>query len=125
MNPARSRSTFLALVMAGAGPALAEGQATFYNWQNFGGQDITISDSSREFSISGSAPESALIRSGRWEICTRPDFMGRCTVLPPGEYPKIGEQFGHIASARELGTIPASEPDYRRRWIERERRGWR
>ena len=109
-----------------AGSALAEGQATFYGWQGFGGQDITVSDSIRDFSSGGSqAPESALIRSGRWQICTRPDFLGRCTVLEPGEYPKLGEQFGFIASAREIDTIPAEERDYRRYWVERGRRGGR
>ena len=104
---------------------MAEGQATFYGWANFGGQDVTLSDSSRDFSISGSPPESALIRSGRWEICTRPDFLGRCTVLDPGEYPKLGEQFGYIASARELGTIAENERGYRPYWADRERRRYR
>ena len=118
-------STALAAAVFAAGSAWAEGQATFYGWQNFGGQDITISDSVRDLAASNSAPESALIRSGRWQICTRPDFLGRCTVLEPGEYPKLGEQFGYVASAREVGTIPADESDYRRYWVERGRRGWR
>ena len=113
----------LALGLTAAAPVFADGQATFYGWQNFGGGDITITDSSRDFSVSGSPPESALIRTGHWEICTRPDFLGRCTVIAPGEYPKLGEQFGHIASAREVGTIPEGEHDYRR--YTRERRGWR
>jgi len=106
-------------------PVLADGQATFYGWQNFGGQDVTISDSSRDFSVSGAPPESALIRSGKWEVCSRPDFLGRCTVLPPGEYPKVGEQFGHIASAREIETIPEGERNYRRYWVDRGERGGR
>jgi hypothetical protein len=114
-----------AMALLTAGSALAEGQATFYSWANFGGQDVTLSDSSREFNVGGAAPESALIRSGRWQICTRPDFLGRCTVLEPGEYPKIGEQFGFIASAREIDTIAAEERDYRRYWVERGRRGYR
>ena len=119
-------SAALATAFFTAGSAWAEGQATFYGWQGFGGQDITVSDSMRDFAGSGSTPpESALIRSGRWQICTRPDFLGRCTVLEPGEYPKLGEQFGYVASAREVGTIPADESDYRRYWVERGRRGWR
>lgn len=108
-----------------AGAAHAGGQVTFYGWTNFGGQDVTVTDESREFSISGSAPESALVRSGRWEICSRPDYRGRCTLLEPGEYPKLGEQFGYVASAREIGTITERETTYRRYTVERERRGWR
>jgi len=109
----------LALGLTAAAPVFADGQATFYSWQNFGGTDLTVSDSMREFS--GIQIESALIRTGHWEICTRPDFLGRCTVIAPGEYPKLGEQFGYIASAREVGTIPEGEHDYRR--YARERRG--
>jgi len=112
----------LAVALSTAGFAHADGQATFYGWANFGGSDLTVSDSLREFS--GNPPESALIRSGQWEICTRPDFLGRCTVLAPGEYPKLAEQFGYIASAREIGTIPEGERDYRR-YLERDRRGRR
>ena len=118
-------SAALAAASFAATAAIAGGQATFYGWQNFGGQDVTITDTSRELSVSGSPPESVLIRSGRWQICTRPDFLGRCTVIDPGEYPKIGEQFGYIASAREVETIAADEYDYRRYWIERGRRGGR
>src|ERR1700752_4868730 len=93
----------LGAALLSAGSAAAEGQATFYGRQGFGGQDVTVSESMRDFSAGGSqAPESALIRSGRWQICNRPDFLGRCTVLEPGEYPNIGEQFGFIASAREV-----------------------
>jgi len=117
------RAALTAAVLT-AGAAHAEGQATFYSWQNFGGQDLTVADSKSNFT-GFPAPESALIRTGNWEICTRPDFLGRCTVIPPGEYPRIGEQFGHIASAREVGTIPEGERDYRRYWNQRERRGWR
>ena len=113
----------LALGLTAAAPVFADGQATFYSWQNFGGADLTVSDSLREFS--GSPPESALIRSGQWEICTRPDFLGRCTVLAPGEYPKLAEQFGYIASARDVATIPEGERDYRRYLQERDRRGRR
>ena len=116
-----------ALALAGAfaaGPAFADAQATFYSWANFGGQDLTIAEASREFNVGGAAPESALIRSGQWEICTRPDFLGRCTVIGPGEYPAIGQQFGHIASAREVGATPPMEREYRRRTVTTERRTW-
>ena len=103
-----------------AGAARAEGQVTFYSWANFGGTDLTISDASREFNISGAAPESMLVRSGRWQICSQPDYRGRCRVVEPGEYPQAGQQFGHIASARELSTIAEPEVAPRRYWVERQ-----
>ena len=118
------RPTLAACLLA-AGAAHAEGQITVYSWQNFGGTDLTITDAARDFNISGGAPESLLVRSGRWEICSGPDFRGRCTIVEPGEYPKAGEQFGHIGSAREISTIARGDPQHRRYWVERDRRPYR
>ena len=113
-----SRAAILASILA-AGTAFADGQATFYGWANFGGDNQTVSDSAPSIRVAGNPPESALIRSGRWEICSRESFLGRCTVLEPGEYPNLGQQFGYVASAREVGTIPEDELRYRRHWVDR------
>jgi len=118
----RSSYAFAALAATAglaAGAAHAEGQVTFYSWANFGGTDLTVTDSSRDFNISGAAPESMLVRSGRWQICSQPDFRGRCRIVEPGEYPQAGQHFGHIASAREVSTIAEPEVAPRRYWAER------
>ena len=32
---------------------------------------------------------SAVIEGGRWEVCDRPRFQGRCVVLRPGRYSSL------------------------------------
>ena len=34
---------------------------------------------------------SAVIASGRWELCEDTEFRGRCVTLGPGKYPSLGE----------------------------------
>jgi len=112
----------LAALLGIAGNALAQGQATFYSWTDLAGTDRTVANPVEDLEIEGTLPRSALIRSGRWEVCTRPGYRGRCVVLEPGEYRKLYEQFGYVASAREISGIAEDEPTYRRYWARRYRR---
>ena len=109
----------LAAALGTAGVAHAEGQATFYNRTDLGGTNLTIANPVEELEIEGARAHSALIRSGRWEVCTRTGYRGRCTVLEPGEYRKLHEEFGFVASAREVSSI--AEDERGRYWSPRER----
>ena len=52
----------------------------------------------------GGKAVSFTIESGRWQICTQPDFQGRCVTLGPGKYPpSYGGGFARlILSARPV-----------------------
>jgi hypothetical protein len=107
-----------ALCAAGL-PAHAEGQVTFYSGQDLAGSDLTIANDTADIGASGFRVESLMVRSGRWEFCSRPEFRGRCVALGPGEYRRAGE-IGWIASARELNQSWMSE-ETDRRYTYRER----
>ena len=126
--PRRSvrRAVLFPAVMA-AGAALAEGQATFYSWASLAGDNKTVSDPEPNLRVGDGFAVSALVRSGRWEICTLREFRGRCVVLEPGEYPNLQDRFGWVRSAREISGIAEGSPHYRRYWTAREERrprGW-
>jgi hypothetical protein len=60
----------------------------------------------------GDSASSVVVADGRWEVCTREFFHGRCTELQPGSYPALSASLnGRIASVREIGysqPVPAT-----------------
>jgi len=43
------------------------------------------------------------VQSGRWQVCTSPNFKGDCQVLEPGRYASLEQNLNHrIESARQL-----------------------
>jgi len=66
----------------------------------------------------GDSASSVVVADGRWEVCTREFFHGRCTELQPGSYPSMSASLnGRIASVREIGysqpvpvTVAPSQP---------------
>lgn len=91
-------AAWLSLGAAGAA------ELTLYSRDNFEGREMTLRDSVADLSRSGfnDRASSMIVRSGRWEVCVRPEFQGRCAVVERGEYPTL-ERFGdRISSIREI-----------------------
>lgn len=91
-----------ALLLAGA----AQAQLTIYKQPGFAGGDLTLRGDSSNLSSSGFADQasSAVVRSGRWEVCTQPDFKGDCVTLDRGEYATLDPRINHrIESVRQVG----------------------
>lgn len=113
-------------------PAFA--QATFYEVEGFQGRSITVPNMVPDFRRSGfrDRASSAVVRSGRWEVCDDPDFRGHCVVLRPGQYPslpamglddrvssvRLVASHAHIDEER-YSPPPIVDRDYRRRHNER------
>lgn len=89
-----------ALVLA----SQAMAQVVLYERQGFRGRSVAINAEMRnvERRALGNTAESAVVERGRWEVCERPRFQGRCAVLRRGNYPDLrasGLQW-EIASVR-------------------------
>lgn len=82
-------------------------QVTFYRDENYKGATLTTDrpvENFRQFGFNERAT-SVIVAGKQWEVCDRPRFGGKCTVLRPGQYPSLAalglEQ--RVASSRAIG----------------------
>lgn len=119
----QARTLFVAgIALAGAAQAA---EITIYRQPNFAGGEQTFN---RDYtSLQGSGiydqSKSVVVRSGRWQVCSQPDFQGDCQVLERGQYASLPQQLnGRIESMREVTQIADAERHNRWSW---EGGGWR
>jgi hypothetical protein len=119
----QARTLFIAgLALAGTAQAA---EITIYKQPNFAGAEQTFN---RDYSsLQGSGiydqSKSVVVRSGRWQVCSQPNFGGDCQVLDRGEYASLPQQLnGRIESLREVTRVAEAEQHNRWRW---EGGGWR
>lgn len=95
-----------AATLAGAGGA----QITLFEHDNFNGRDFRVSSSVSNLDDRGfnDITSSAIVRSGRWQLCDDAYFRGQCITLGPGEYRSLGGMGmnDRASSVRELGWTP-------------------
>ena len=113
----QARTLFVAgIALAGAAQAA---EITIYKQPNFAGGEQTFN---RDFtSLQGSGiydqSKSVVVRSGRWQVCSQPDFQGDCQVLERGQYASLPQQLnGRIESMREVTQIAEAERHNRWNW---------
>jgi hypothetical protein len=99
------RHIVAALTIAAAGTASAN--VTLYERDNFGGREINVNQSVANLAGTNfnDRARSAIVDSGRWEVCVDANFNGGCQVLGPGRYPDLGGLDGRVSSVR-----PVAEP---------------
>jgi len=119
----QARTLFVAgIALAGAAQAA---EITIYKQPNFAGGEQTFN---RDYtSLQGSGiydqSKSVVVRSGRWQVCSQPDFQGDCQVLERGQYASLPQQLnGRIESMREVTQVADAERHNRWNW---EGGGWR
>lgn len=113
-------STSVAAALLIAGSAYA-GELTIFTQPNFRGADMTISGATNDLDRTGfnDRAASAIVRSGRWEVCSDANFSGQCVVLGPGDYPMLRDPlFRRVSSAREIGPYAVIERPYRYSYVE-------
>src|SRR5439155_756960 len=90
-----------AVALAGTAQAA---EIIIYKQPNFAGEQLTLRDASGNLATRFTdQASSAVVRSGRWELCTQPNFQGDCVTLEPGEYGHFGRFNNQIASIRRVG----------------------
>ena len=122
----------------GLATAALAGDATIFSRSHFDGRALTLHGSDPNLRYAGfDDVGSIVIRSGRFEFCSRPGFEGRCEVLGPGRYSSLREDWSHrVLSVRDLSQPmprvssielfpgpgfrgPATGVDRNVRWLER------
>ncbi|MEP7070594.1 MAG: beta/gamma crystallin-related protein, partial [Usitatibacter sp.] len=89
------------LVVCGAQAA----EMTLYLQPNFSGRQVTLRGFTPNLGAIGFQDQvsSMVVQSGRWEVCTQPDFKGECVTLSPGDYAALDPRLNHrVESAREV-----------------------
>jgi hypothetical protein len=118
------RTKLLVAGLAVAGVAQAA-DITIYKQPNFAGGEMTFS---RDMpNLAGTAvydqSKSIVVRSGRWQACSQPNFQGDCMLIESGQYASLPPQInGRIESLREVSQVAEAEQHYRWRY---EGGGWR
>jgi len=110
MHAIRIRSILgpVAAIAALAAGAAQAAEMTVFKQPNFTGQQLTLRGDATSLSGAGFEDQisSIVVRSGRWQVCSQPDFKGDCVVLARGEYPQLAQDMNHrIESAREIGNV--------------------
>lgn len=101
-----------AALLAGAAQAA---EMTLYKQPGFAGGQLTLRGNTPEISSVGFSDQasSIVVSSGRWEVCTQPNFGGDCVTIGPGQYPVLDPRLNHrIESAREVGTYADRKGSY-------------
>ena len=130
MNMNRIAMTAFAAAAICAGAQGAE--MTLYKQPRFSGDQVTVTNIARDLAPLGITDQasSLVVRGGRWEACTQPDFNGDCRTLAPGEYPTLDPVLNHrIESVRHLQRTARSRErddwrDNRRGYEPRDDGGW-
>ena len=99
------KALFLAAIAA-AGVAQAA-EITIYKQPNFAGEQLTLRDNAGNLSSQFTdQASSAVVRGGRWQLCTQPNFQGECVTLEPGQYGQLDSRLLHrVESMRPLDVV--------------------
>ena len=113
----QARSLFIAgLVLAGTAQAA---EITIYKQPHFAGGEQTFSRDAASLQGTGiyDQSKSVIVRSGRWQVCSQPNFQGDCQVLERGQYASLPQQLnGRIESMREVTQVADAERHNRWNW---------
>ncbi|HET9576338.1 MAG TPA: beta/gamma crystallin-related protein [Usitatibacter sp.] len=107
MNPTH-RSTWLrggVLALALAAGFAQAAEMSVFKQPSFSGDALTLHGDNPNLAANGFQDQvsSVIVNSGRWEVCTQPNFQGDCAVLERGQYPALEQRLNHrIESAREV-----------------------
>ena len=82
--------------MSGLGPRATPGNAAdivLYASRDYLGPSHVVDRPRADLRVESLQAEatSAVIASGRWELCEDAEFRGRCVTLGPGKYPSLGD----------------------------------
>ena len=116
--------TFFVAGIAFAGAASAA-EMQIFTQPNFAGNSKTFSQDATSLQGSGvfDQSKSVVVRSGRWQVCSQPNYQGDCQVLERGQYASLPQQLnGRIESVREVTQVAEAERYSRWSW---EGNGWR
>jgi hypothetical protein len=109
------RRTAAAAALCLALPAVAvAAPIELYERPQFGGMALGLDRPQQHLADHGfdNQAASVIVRNGRWQLCTDPDFRGSCLVLGPGQHASLPRAFQQqLSSVRPHGEVtPPSGP---------------
>jgi hypothetical protein len=115
---------FCAAVIAGslAAGISAAAELRVYKQPDFSGEELTLRRDANNLAAAGFQDQvsSIEVRSGRWQLCTQPDFRGDCVVIARGDYPTLEQVLNHrIESARAIPRMDRKYGEDRSRYAYR------
>jgi len=107
----------LPLLAAVAATAASAQQITLYEHDNFNGRTLSATDTVQNLADTGfnDRASSAVVRGGRWQLCSDAYFRGNCVTLGPGNYTSLREMGmnDRVSSVREIdhrgGAVSSAE----------------
>jgi len=94
-------------------PSAFAGEATLFANRDFQGPAMTVRGPSPNLETIGAngTASSLVVRSGVWEVCSKPYFEGYCAQLQPGEYSSFGTTVAdRVSSLREVTPTLTGAP---------------
>ena len=86
-----------------------------YKQPNFSGDSLTLNGEVRDFASRRFQDQisSVVVTSGRWQLCSQPDFGGDCVTLGRGEYARLDEKLFHRVESARLVEDRVAQRDER------------
>jgi len=98
---------FIAAMAVACVESVAAQEITLYQNPNFSGPNFSANGSVTNLANSGfnDRASSAVIRAGRWQLCSDDFFRGQCVTLQPGNYANLAALGlnNAVSSIREVG----------------------
>ena len=101
----KSFTLITAMLLAGTVQA---GEIVIHKQPNFTGGALTLRDDKASLASSGFQDQASSIevKSGRWQVCSQPEYNGDCVTLDRGNYATLDQKINHrIESVRELPVV--------------------
>jgi hypothetical protein len=104
----RPRTAIAAALSICAAFQAAASDLSIFQHPDFRGRQFMLRADTRDLAVVGylGAVSSLVVRSGRWEVCSEPDFKGHCAIFPRGEYPTLNGRFNDRVASARLVSIP-------------------
>jgi len=111
-----------AATLVGAAQA---GEVVIYKQPYFAGGALTLKETANNLAAANfhDQASSIVVKSGKWEFCSQPNFRGDCVTLDRGEYPTLQQKLNHrVESVREVTRVADVDRSKDRVIVEREDR---
>ena len=75
--------TLISVALLAATCAAGAAELRVYKQPNFSGDELTLRRDANNLAVAGFQDQvsSIEVRSGRWQLCTQPNFQGDCVVI--------------------------------------------
>jgi hypothetical protein len=80
----------------------AQGAIDLYGGPDFRGRSVRIDSNTPDLAQFEDRASSMIVHEGRWQLCTRPGYEGRCETFGPGRYPQIAGLDDRVSSVRRV-----------------------